>query len=167
MKKIIVINGYGGVGKDTVCRLCGEMILTKTISSVDMVKEAARILGWNNSKDEQSRRFLAELKYMSSDYNDHSYKYIKQQIEEFMNGVCELMFIHIREPLEIQRIKDDFGATTVLVTNNNVNHITSNKADSDVFDYEYDYIIDNSKTIVDLMLEVKDFTKKIRESDDD
>jgi len=44
MKKIIIINGTGGSGKDTFVNYCSEYIKTVNISSVDKVKEAANIL---------------------------------------------------------------------------------------------------------------------------
>ena len=51
-KRIVIINGSGGVGKDTFVELCGKFVEVKNISSVDKVKEAARILvNWNGEKD--------------------------------------------------------------------------------------------------------------------
>ena len=48
MKEIVVINGSGGVGKDTFVQFCGEYTPIMNISSVDKVKEAAKVLaGWN------------------------------------------------------------------------------------------------------------------------
>lgn len=44
MKKIIIINGTGGSGKDTFVNYCAQFIKTVNISSVDKVKEAANIL---------------------------------------------------------------------------------------------------------------------------
>ena len=54
-KRIIIINGSGGVGKDTFVEYCSEFTNVKNISSVDKVKEAAKILvGWNGEKDTYS-----------------------------------------------------------------------------------------------------------------
>ena len=47
-KEIVIINGSGGVGKDAFVEFCNEFTCVKNISSVDKVKEAAKILvGWN------------------------------------------------------------------------------------------------------------------------
>ena len=104
-KRIIIINGSGGVGKDTFVEYCNEFTRVKNISSVDKVKEAAKILvGWNGEKDEKSRKLLSDLKLMSIDYNNYPITYIKQQSEEFKNSKeQQIMFVHIREISEIQQ----------------------------------------------------------------
>jgi len=43
-KQIIIINGTGGSGKDTFVEFCSEFTKVTNISSVDKVKEAAKIL---------------------------------------------------------------------------------------------------------------------------
>ena len=54
-KQVIIINGTGGSGKDTFVEYCSEFAKVTNISSVDKVKEAAKILvGWNGEKDEKS-----------------------------------------------------------------------------------------------------------------
>lgn len=50
MKCIIVINGAGGVGKDTLCDFASKYYKTMNVSSVDPIKEAAYILGWKGTK---------------------------------------------------------------------------------------------------------------------
>ena len=67
MKEIVVINGSGGVGKDTFVQFCNEYTPIMNISSVDKVKEAAKVLaGWNGEKDEKSRKFLSDLKELNT-----------------------------------------------------------------------------------------------------
>jgi MinD superfamily P-loop ATPase len=47
MRKVIIINGKGGVGKDTVIGIT-ELLVNQpvySITSIAVVKEAARILG--------------------------------------------------------------------------------------------------------------------------
>ena len=85
-KKVIIINGTGGSGKDTFVNFCSEFSNIINISSVDKVKEAAKILvGWNGEKDEVSRKLLVDLKQLSVDYNDEPTKYIVNKSEEFKN----------------------------------------------------------------------------------
>ena len=60
------------------------------------------------------------------------------------------MFMHIREPQEIEKAVKEFGAKAILVTNDKVETIKSNHADSNVFNYGYDFIIDNSGTLEEL-----------------
>ena len=104
MKEIVVINGSGGVGKDTFVQFCGEYTSIMNISSVDKVKEAAKVLaGWNGEKDEKSRKFLSDLKELGIEYNDAPFKYISNMAEEFKNSDKQIMFVHIRECEEIEK----------------------------------------------------------------
>jgi hypothetical protein len=62
-----------------------------------------------------------------------------------------VIFIHCREPKEIQRLKETFNAVTVLVRRELVEkYEQSNGADSGVFDYKYDVTIDNNGDIPEL-----------------
>lgn len=163
-KKIVVINGSGGKGKDLFVKYCSDFTSVLNISSVDKVKEAANILGWNGEKSEKARLFLARLKFDSTDYNDQPYEYIKRNIDYFKSEeLYSILFIHIREPEEIQRVKKDFNCITLLIRNPNVKSINSNKADAEVENYNYDYIIDNDGSKNDLKNKACNFIKIIME----
>ena len=144
MKNIVVINGTGGCGKDTFIKLISKYKRVYNFSSIDKVKEIARIIGWDGTKDEKSRKFLSDLKNLTKEYNDMPYNCTKEAIEEFKNSDCEIMFIHIREPEEIKRIVDTFGAKTLFIKRENSNEITSNSSDGRVSKYKYDYSILNT-----------------------
>jgi guanylate kinase len=161
-KQIIVINGSGGVGKDTFVDYCRIYANILNISSVDKIKEAARILGWNGGKTESDRKFLSDLKLLSSEYNDYSYQYIKSHIDKFkMDKSLGTIFIHVREPEEIERIKQEFGAITLLIVNPNKQEIKTNMADANVMNYKYDYVIVNDGTLEDLENRAIEFIKHI------
>lgn len=151
-KVIVIINGSGGVGKDTFVNFCKLLVTVNNISSVDKIKEAAKILGWNGSKDECDRKFLSDLKLLSSQYNNSPYNYIKICIENFRkHSKSNIMFIHVREPEEIEKLKNDFGCITLLITNINKEPILSNVADAYVDNYKYDYIIHNDSDLKSLL----------------
>ena len=159
-KQVIIINGTGGSGKDTFVEFCSEFANVINISSVDKVKEAAKILvGWNGEKDEKSRKLLVDLKQLSIEYNDSPSKYIKQKFDEFMESNSSYLFIHIREIDEIEKIKKMLGAKTMLVKNPRVALIISNNSDGNVYNYNYDYVIENDGTLEDLKQKAKDFVK--------
>jgi hypothetical protein len=162
-KKIVIINGSGGVGKDAFVELCGEFTSVKNISSVDKVKEAAKVLvNWNGDKDEKSRKLLVDLKRLSIEYNDYPAKYIEEQAKEFMdNEEQQLMFVHIREIEEIKKIKNLLGAAALLITSNRVAKITSNSSDANVEEYEYDYYIKNDGTLDDLKEQARQFVEDL------
>ncbi|MCI9177489.1 MAG: hypothetical protein HFJ28_02685 [Clostridia bacterium] len=163
MKQIIIINGSGGVGKDTFVEYCTKYIRVLNISSVDKVKQAATILtGWNGEKDEKSRKLLSDLKEIGINYNDAPLQYICSMVEEFQQSENELMFIHIREGKEIEKCKNTIQAKTLLVTNKNVLTIVSNHSDKEVEEYTYDYHIANDGTLEELENVAKEFIEKLR-----
>ncbi len=164
-KNIIIINGTGGSGKDTFVSFCSEFARVTNISSVDKVKEAAKILvGWNGAKDEKSRKLLVDLKQLSIQYNDAPTKYIKEQYEIFKRSNSEFLFIHIREIEEIKKIQKLLNAKTLLIKNPRVALITSNSSDGNVYKYHYDYIIENSGTLEDLKKKAREFVLGRNES---
>ncbi len=148
-KQVFIINGSGGVGKDTLIELIAEYsgFSIMNFSSVDKVKEVARMIGWDGGKTEKDRKFLSDLKLLCSEYNDMPFKSMDSTVNVFHNSDALMLFLHIREPEEIERAKNEFGAMTVLVKRDAVKHITSNMADGRVFNYAYDIIIDNDRDI--------------------
>lgn len=158
-KKIIIINGSGGVGKDTFVEFCNEFTNVKNISSVDKVKEAAKILvGWNGQKDDKSRKLLVDLKALSIAYNDYPMLYIKEEAEKFMqNSEQKMMFVHVREISEIEKVKQMLNAKTLLITSTRVQKITTNNSDANVEQYEYDDYISNDGTLDELKQKAKQF----------
>ena len=135
MKQIVVINGTGGCGKDTFVDLCKKYISVYNFSSIDKVKEIAKIIGWTGKKTEKDRKFLADLKKLTTDYNDMAFNSIKEAIDIFNNSSDELMFIHIREPEEIKRVVDLFKAKSLLIKRIGQKLITSNNSDASVENY--------------------------------
>lgn len=159
IKKVVVINGAPKSGKDTVCDMANEFVKCGNISTVDKIKKAYSILGWNGDKSEKHRKALSDFKDIATKTLDHSFNYVKQQILEFKCEKCpwQILFIHCREPEEIKRICDAFSAETLLVTNQNIEHIKSNHADAEVLNYKYNYEIHNDGSLEDLRAEVKLF----------
>lgn len=151
-KHIFITNGCGGTGKDTFCHFMQLQLPTMKYSSIDHVKYLARKCGWDGvSKTEKDRKFLSDLKLLTSEYSDMPFKCIKTAVEEFNNRRdYVVLLIDIREPNEIERAKNEFGAKTILIRNNRVKPITSNMADANVENYNYDFVIDNSGSLDEL-----------------
>ena len=161
-KSIIIINGTGGAGKDTFVSYCSEVTGVLNVSTVDKVKEAAKVLvGWNGEKDEVSRKLLVDLKQLSIVYNDAPTKYICSMAEDFENSDNNLMFVHIREASEIEKAKKLLNAKTLLITNPRVKLITSNDSDGKVNEYNYDYYIVNDGTLDDLKDKASKFIEEL------
>lgn len=169
MKKIFVINGSGGVGKDAFVHLVSLEVNDRlrrfrtvwNYSSVDKVKQIAKQIGWNGSKTEKDRKFLSELKMLTTKYYDMAFNDMKLKVEEFQHDEGSVfLFLHIREPQEIERAVKEFGAKTILIVRDNVDPITSNEADKNVFSYKYDMMIVNNGSLDDLDEYAKCFVKK-------
>lgn len=155
LKNIVIINGVARSGKDTFVELytkhSSKYIINK--STVDKAKEIATIMGWNGVKDEKSRKLLSDIKELHTDYNDGPFETLKNNAKNL--GYNSMIFIHCRESNEIKKFKDYFKeqCTTLLIKRDNI-HIPNNKADMDVFNFNYDIIIENNSTL-------EDFEKKI------
>ena len=168
-KQIFIINGSGGVGKDTFVDLVSVELNDKlkhfhtviNYSSVDKVKEIARKIGWDGKKSEKDRKFLSDLKILTSSYCDMPFESMKNKMIEFLGDEeSKLLFLHIREPEEIERAVKAFKAKTILIVRDSVRHITSNMGDKNVFKYKYDFVIENNGTIEDLREKAKEFLKE-------
>lgn len=158
MSKVIIINGAGGVGKSTFVSLCHE-IDSRVIetSTVDFVKEIALQAGWNGIKDEIGRRFISDLK----DAMEHYHDIPNQKIDEFIQShPNNIIFVNAREPHNIQYYQNKYNAISVLIKNCNIKQVKSNHADENVYNYNYDVIIDNSSTLEELKRKAKWFLTK-------
>ena len=161
--KIIVINGLPGSGKDTFVSLVSKYAATTNFSSVDFVKDVAKFAGWDGIKTPNSRLFLSKLKELLTEYDDIPYKKTAEEIRWFKNQPeQELLFIHIREPREIERIVRDFCAITVLVKRANNQQVVSNDSDKYTESYNYDFVLNNDSTLDALGSKAKGFVNYLR-----
>ena len=158
--KVFIINGMARAGKDTFCKYVSEMYKdTYHFSIVDLVKNYAKQLGWNEEKDEKGRKFLCELKRITDEYDDRNFQRVKQTIEHIATD--DMVFlVDMREPQDIERARKELNAKVVFIKNSNVPIINSNYADAGVFDINYDIEIDNSGTLDDLKDKARDFIDK-------
>lgn len=159
-KEIFIINGMATSGKDTFIDMV-EIALedidkrywVESYSSVTRVKEIAAECGWNPEvKTEKDRKFMSDLKLLLTEYNDLPFRDIKDVAESFLYNDfnSKMLFIHIREPEEVIRASKEFNAYTILVKRDSVKQITSNMADANVYNCNYDIIIDNNGTLEEL-----------------
>lgn len=152
-KQVFIINGSGGVGKDLFVNMVKTSVskfspyIVWNYSSIDKVKDIATQIGWDGGKTEKDRKFLSDLKVLTTEYNDMPFNDLKRIVNLFKEKQdVVLLFLHIREPNEIERAKNEFNAHTILITRDSVPQITSNIADGGVFNYHYDTIIKNNGT---------------------
>jgi len=152
-KIIIVMNGKGGVGKDTFCDIVGHFFSTAHVSAITPIKDLARQCGWDGSKDPESRKFLSDLKRALVTYNQYPTQYLLKAVQTFSNDEkVDILFVDIREPEQIQRFIDNVRSSyhipvrTILVrsTRKELMIHYGNSSDDDVEKFPYNYIFDNS-----------------------
>jgi len=147
-KQVIIINGAGGVGKDTLISSAAQVFKVRNVSSVELVKQAALVGGWNGEKDARGRELLIALKNAFVIYDDLPMKYCLEQYKEFQSSDEQIMFVHIREPQEIARFKEKAGAKTLLVVRRDQKKWGQNI--DDMCDcYNYDIIFNNDLSVED------------------
>ena len=161
MKKlVVVINGAGGVGKDTLCSFAAQEYKVRNISSVDPIKELAKQAGWTGEKSDRARKMLSDLKRLFTEYNDLPLRYIREQYGQFLQSEEQVMFVHIREPEEIARFVETAPGQikTLLVTNSNrKTTLYGNVSDDNVTQYQYDAVYDNCHSLEETQRIFMDF----------
>ncbi len=153
-KLVLVINGCGGVGKDTLCDMAAKHYRVRNVSSVTPIKELAAQCGWRGEKDDRARRFLSDLKALTAAYNDFPTKWLCDQYEAFAKSDEELMFVHIREGAEIEKFVLMTGgiAKTLLIRGGERMRQKceagyGNVSDDQVENYRYDYYFVNDRPL--------------------
>lgn len=159
--KIVIVNGTHEAGKSSFELMVQKIAAARgkkveILSTINYVKEKAKIFGWDGGKTPQDRKFLSDLKDALTQWKDIPYQEIKKQIENCRGNNTDLIFIDCREPAEIQRFVEDYQALTVLVQRGQIIFI-GNHADDNVMNYQYDVVIDNSRGLDELMQEATIF----------
>lgn len=139
------------------------------LSTITPIKELAKELGWDGTKDLKSRKFLSDLKDLLTEWNDYPFKYICEEVRRIEGDWAEygvkpssiVIFIDCREPKEIKKLCDKLGAKSLLIRRASAeNSETSNHADEEVLNYNYDIVIENNGDLRDFAVEALKFTNK-------
>ena len=159
---VVIINGKPQTGKDKFVELCSKYATVKNVSSIDLVKEAFRIMCYIKKTDEiakndVTRRLLSMMKTMSIELNDAPFHYCRDEVVRFLEKHTGVIFVHIREAAEIKKLKEfvesykenhsdlDFDIITLKIEADNAVNV-DNPSDNDVDNYEYDLTLKNPGT---------------------
>ena len=170
---IYVVNGAAGSGKTTfegnIKKIVGDNCYI--LSTITPIKQIATMVGWNGKKDLESRKFLSDLKDLLTKYNDYPFNYICDQIKHIEEEWAEygispksiVIFIDCREPEEIKKLCDKLDAKSLLIRRASAeNKETSNHADANVLNYNYDIVIENDENLFDYANKAIDFAQNER-----
>lgn len=162
---IYIINGFPQSGKDTFVRYCTRQFSSNSkekifsLSTVDPIKQMLFLYGWDNVKTPSIRKVISETKKLLVEEGIID-EYISKFIEDYAYKTDGILFIFSREPEEIQRFKEKYGAKTIFIKRNNINFVNlSNDSDKNVENFNYDFYIDNNGSYEDLNNQVKIFLK--------
>ena len=169
-KIVVVINGKGGVGKDTLCDFIISKYRARKISAITPIVKIARENGWNGEKNSKSRKFLSDLKRAFVEFNNLPNTYLLSEFNAFLKSDDNILFVHIREKDQIEEFicgtKDKCTAISLLVTNSSKEDtVIGNASDDMVFDYDYDVIYDNRLSLENAEADFIKFFKKLLENE--
>ena len=143
--------------------------MVSELSTVDFVKEAARICGWKGKKEKKDREFLHDLKEAMEKWDNIPNKKVLEDAENIIKnylGLNHLFFVNIREPQSIESFSQlvmEQGYETpikILMESN----MSSNEVDSivqEIKSIKYDKIYKNNGTLKDLANTAGDFIEEI------
>lgn len=187
-KVVIIINGKAESGKDTLISKFMNMdeLKTRNISSIDPIKKLFKETGlWDGEeKTPPVRKCLHALKMAFEEYNAFVSNWLEEETKRFIASDDEIMFVHIREPKEIEKYSqylEDIDSLIERMSGNNGNHcvlmnfdllitsdrtkdkILKNGADDVTEDWDYDFEFENNHSIQtsaelfkDLILQIYD-----------
>ena len=166
--KILIINGKGRSGKDEFVNQLEKYVKVKRYSTIDNIKSIAkRYFYWDGQKDNKGRKLLSDLKIASIEYNNQPHEDMIKAIQEAKKKNYDIFACMIRDIPEIEkactdeRIKNDI--ITICISSNRTQNITyGNVADDNVYDYHYDYYLDNSGTLDNLKESVETFLNDLK-----
>ena len=168
-KTVIVINGQGRSGKDTVCKIMSKYYKVRNISTIDPIKDIATFAGWQGEKDDKSRKMLADLKQVFIEYNDLPLNFVLKHVESFKTTDEDILFVHCRESEEIAKIVKTSSVKTItlLIRRNDrfyEHKVFGNRADDEVENYCYDFVYsgnnENTKQLEDTFMQFFENTIK-------
>ena len=153
--RVVIVNGRPGVGKTTFENMCGRVVgnaYCNKRSTVDKIKEIAKEGGWDGVKDAAGRKLLSDLKDIFTEYNNMPMNDILKYLSGWEADLAyygvgnhpHILFVDDREPEHIEKLKNKLNAITLLIRRPGDEDVeTSNHADKNVFEYKYDWTINN------------------------
>lgn len=186
---IVLINGAGGNGKDTFINAVNKTLAVYNLSTIDPLKTVAgqlvditnnysdfeKISGSTemNNKSSRYRDFLHDLKMAWSKFNGGPNVNMLGEIREVLNihedggEKYDAIFVHVREPEEIDELKNDIykyfgiGCITMIVKGRIDPNEYNNDGDKNVYNYKYDLTLANTGNITVLDMQALFFATRL------
>lgn len=161
--KIFVMNGKSGSGKtlfETMVKNLafydGHTVVLLSMAA-DVKDFCMECLGWDGSRDEKSRKLLADIISALGEYSEvPKFCVLWHMKEELKERLPVAFFIDARETKDIKWFEDNLGAISVEVSRPTDTNNWNNAADQDRY-YDYDIHVENIGTIDDLREDARAF----------
>lgn len=167
---IIILNGKGGSGKDSIVDGVSEMRSEKLsihkYSIIDYVKMNARLFGWDGGKELKDRKFLASLLDILMEYNGTPLEVVMGSVASCVDHLLyhptdkqPIIVVMIRQPHLIQQFINTFFRSypklrphcfikTILIRRDSTDNAQyGNSGDDSVEQFQYDCWIENNGTL--------------------
>lgn len=163
-KLLVIINGEAGSGKDTFIDFCRDY-RNKVMNELpiynyhrsDYAKRMLKRMGWNGKKTPEVRKLLADM----VDFGESTGFNTLNLYSSVINSEG-MIFYHIRDPRTIEKVENHYEGTATAVITMFI-HRDTDKLEEDRWNkenYNYDFVIDNSKSLEDLRKIAEDFVNK-------
>lgn len=124
-------------------------------------------IGISSQEDNEYRKLLSDIKKTLDNFSDFNNNQIVKEVFKLIKDDCDILFIHCREPHNIDKIKKSINnkvnVITLLVRNPNVDNIVyNNDSDDNIFNYNYDIVINNDSSIEDLSNKAIDIINELK-----
>lgn len=152
-KIVIIVNGQGGVGKDTLCGYFCRYYDGEMISAITPTLTIATNLGYKGGKSDADRKFLSDLQDILDGYFNTTRTYLEEELDRFSKNDKTVLFAVIRKSKDIAWYKQtarEYGikSTTLVIRRESVEREDyGNDADDLVLEYPYDYAFFNNDPI--------------------
>jgi hypothetical protein len=174
-KKIFIVNGGATSGKSTFELACRSYAMKEHNDFIDIesiVNPVKRLLFnndiWDGTKDDRGRKLLSDIKDLLTEYNNYPMRRTLRDVENnFLLYEGPAAFIDMREAADIDKFKELYGDVYDIQTliirrpgDEDAAKTSSNHADRDVFNYDYDIVVWNQGSLDDLNAKAEYFVDK-------
>ncbi len=165
MKKLaIIVNGKPESGKDFLCDAVSSVRPARKISSIDPIVPIAKQGGWDGVKSKKSRKLLSDLKRIFTEFNDLPTRYVLEKYRNFLQSEDEILFVHIREPDQIEAFKRVAShCVTLLIHRPGTEETFGNESDDGINNFPYDCTYNNEKSPAEAGSDFRLFISRIFE----
>ena len=168
---VLIINGAPRAGKDTFITAVNSRYGCVNYSSVTWIKDIAKQMGWDGGKTPADRKFLAQLKDISTQYNNRPFDKVIEKIQEIKEeGKTQFFCVCIREPKEIVNLLywcniHNIPAYSIYVRNCEAEQTAyataEHTADTEFHKFHYEYQIYNNGSLNDFLESIPGFVDTI------